>query len=284
MTPVSDAAAQLERDARMTAQRTELKYAVPVELARKLASEIDEHLAPHRHVGPGANRLPGPQHHVTTIYFDTTSRALYRASQAHEKHIKLRAKEYYDLHPGLVETATDPRQLVRFQPTLWLEVKSRDGGQSGKRRIGIPKHDVPAFFAHGDITPEMIAIQEPAFGAAARSVLQAVAELCASCGESLRADCIVNYRRKAWQDEAGNTRITLDRDVAFYRPPADLWTRDWALTRRTLGAATGSEPRAIVEVKLLADTPPWLAQLLATHGMQPIRFSKFESAAAAVHA
>src|SRR4051812_2252857 len=105
MSSVTDVAAQLERDARMTAHRTELKYTVSIDLARTLGREIDAHLAPHRHVGTGANRLPEPQHHVTTIYFDTASRALYRASQAHEKHIKLRAKEYYDLHPGLLETA-----------------------------------------------------------------------------------------------------------------------------------------------------------------------------------
>jgi hypothetical protein len=284
MSAVKDAAAQLERDARMTAHRTELKYAVPLDLGRTLVRELDLHLAPHRHVGTGANRLPEPQHHVTTVYFDTASRALYRASLAHEKHIKLRAKEYYDLHPGLLETATDPKQLVRYQPTLWLEVKSRDGGQSTKRRIGIPKHDVPAFFTRGEISAEMIELQTPAFGDAARSVLKAVAELCASCGEPLRADCLVNYRRKAWQDDAGQTRITLDREIAFYPPPADLWTREWALTRRTLGPATGSEARVIVEVKLLAEAPPWLAQLLAAHAMEPIRYSKFESAAACVHA
>src|SRR5438477_11590064 len=100
-------AAQLEQDAAMTAQRGEAKYLVTVEQGRALMGEIDRHLAPHRHVGKGANRLPDPRHYVTTIYFDTASRALFRATQTSESHLKLRAKEYYDLHPGPTESATD---------------------------------------------------------------------------------------------------------------------------------------------------------------------------------
>ena len=48
------------------------------------------------------------------------------ATSCVDSHLKLRAKEYYDLHPELTETATDARQLVRFQPILWLELKHKD--------------------------------------------------------------------------------------------------------------------------------------------------------------
>jgi hypothetical protein len=280
---MTGAAAQLEQDARMTAQRSEAKYLVSAAQAKTLVREIDRRLSPHRHVGEGANKLPDPQHHVTTIYFDTTSRTLFQAAQSNENHLKLRAKEYYDIHPGLTETATDPRQLVRYSPTLWLELKSRDGVYSGKKRIGLPKKDVPAFFARGEITVEMISIQEASYGTDARRVLEAVAALCASCGESLHADCLVNYRRMAWQDDKGEVRITLDRDLAFYKPPADLWTRDWALLRSTLGPAVAKESRRVLEVKLQGEPPAWLADLLKMLSLEITPFSKFEAASSAVH-
>ncbi len=274
---------ELEADARMTAHREELKYLVTPRQARAIAREVEHRIAVHRHRGEGANRLPAPQHYVTTIYFDTPGRALYRAALAATSHLKLRAKEYYDLHPDLTETATDPRELVRFQPTLWLELKSRDGAQSGKRRIGLPKRDVPAFFARGEISAEMIAIQEATHGADARGVLEAVAELCTSCGEPLRADCLVNYRRVAWQDEEGSLRITLDTDLAYYAPPRDLWEREWVLLRSTLGAPIAVASRRVLEIKARGEQPAWLRDLLHAQGVTESGFSKFEAASSAIH-
>jgi len=274
----------LKADALMTAERREDKFLVPVAQARALAAVLDGHLDPHRHRGEGANTLPAAHHYVTTIYFDTAGRALYRAATAHaDGHIKLRAKEYYDLHADLAETATDARQLVRYQPVLWLELKHKERSFTGKRRIGIPKQDVPAFFAEGRITPEMVDIQTEAYGSDARGVLDAVAELCARCEEPLRADCLVNYRRTAWQDEAGELRVTIDTGLAFYHPPADLWSRSWALVRPTLGPTVASEQRRVLEIKSRAALPGWLVDALDAHQIRPAAFSKFQAASAAVH-
>lgn len=274
---------QLESDSRMTAHREEAKYLVTVEQARAVVRALDRWLESHRHRGEGANRLPQAQHYVTTIYFDTPSRTLFQAAARSGSHLKLRAKEYYDLHPDLTETATDPGQIVRFQPILWLEVKSRDGVLSGKRRIGIPKRDVPAFFARGEVTAEMVKIQDALHGAEARSVLEAVRDLCASCGEPLRADCLVNYRRKAWQDAAGELRVTLDTGLSYFRAPADLWERDSALLRSTLGAPVAQESRRVLEIKSRAEQPAWLTDLLHVHRIALAPFSKFEAASSAVH-
>lgn len=271
-------------DARMTAHRREAKYLVTIGQARAIAAAVSHRLESHRHRGEGANTLPAAHHYVTTIYFDTASRALFRAaSGSAEAHLKLRAKEYYDLHPGLTETATDPRQLVRYQPVLWLELKHKAGAHTGKRRIGIPKRDVPAFFAQGRITAEMVEIQEATYGREARAVLAAVAELCASCAEPLHADCLVNYRRVAWQDAAGDLRITIDSGLAFFAPPADLWERDWALVRPTLGPPVACESRRVLEIKSHGDPPAWLVDLLREHDIRAIPFSKFEAASSAVH-
>jgi hypothetical protein len=271
-------------DEQMTAHRREAKYLVSPEQARAVARELDRRLEPHRHRGEGANRLPHAQHYVTTIYFDTASRALYRAARGSAaSHLKLRAKEYYDLHPGLTETATDPRQLVRFQPVLWLELKSRDGAHTGKQRIGIPKRDLPAFFASGTITPAMVAIQEAAYGRDAHAVLEALAALSASCAEPLRADCLVNYRRTAWQDDAGQLRVTIDNQLAYFAPPADLWARDRALLRSTLGPPVAGERRRVLEIKTRGDAPGWLVDVLAGNAIRAEPFSKFEAASGALH-
>jgi hypothetical protein len=274
---------RLDADAAMTAERDEVKHLVPASSARGFADAVSARLPRHHYLGDGANQLPGAQHFVSTIYFDTPSRDLYRESQQGGAHLKLRAKEYYDLHPSLVELVTDPSDLVRHTPVLWLELKHRDGARSTKRRVGVPKRDVPAFFAEGRVTKEMIAIQAQTGDAESARTLTEVAELCGRFAEPLRADCLVNYRRVAWQDDSGTLRVTLDLGVAFFAPPADLWTRARALVRPSLGAPGGHESRSIVEIKSRDTLPPWLIDVLAHAGASRVPYSKFESASRVVH-
>ena len=276
-------AAALEQDARLTAHRREDKYLLTPDQAKAVIGAANRNLTPHRFRGDGANLLPGARHFVTTIYFDTPGRELYRAARGSSQHLKLRAKEYYDLHPDLTETATTVGELVRFQPIVWLEVKSRDAGFTGKQRIGLPKVDVPAFFAEGRLTEAMVQIHESTFGGDARAALGAVARLCAGCKEPLRADCLVNYRRQAWQDDDGALRLTIDTGLAFFQPPTDLWARRRALVRETLGAPTASEPRRVLEVKTRGASPDWLREVCDRLTLEPIGFSKFEAASAAIH-
>ncbi len=273
-----------QADAAMTAERLETKYLVPTAQARALADAIERELPRHRYVGDEANILPGAHHFVSTIYFDTPARDLYRAAQESDAHLKLRAKEYYDLHPSLAELATDPRQLVRHRPVLWLEIKFRDGSRSGKRRIGLPKPDVPAFFTEGRITREMVEIQRLSGDASSSEVLGEVADLCGRFAEPLRADCLVNYRRVAWQDPAGHLRVTLDLGLSFFAPPDDLWTRDHALVRETLGKPVGHEGRAVLEIKSRDELPSWLARVLTAARVERLAYSKFDQASRAAHA
>jgi hypothetical protein len=271
-------------DGDMTAERDEVKYLVAPAQVPAFVTAMGRKLPHHRFTGAGASKLPRPQHFVTTIYFDTPSRHQYRAARADGEHnLKMRAKEYYDLHPSLAELATDPRQIVEYQPVLWLELKFRDGSKSGKRRIGVPKHQVPAFFAEGLVTAEMIELQRPQYGAEGEAVLRQISEYCSRYGEPFRADCLVSYRRLPWQDAEGQVRITLDLGLEFYAPPPDLWQRDHALLRETLGKACGREPNAVLEVKTRGALPGWLAELLQTSGARRLAFSKFEEAARAVH-
>ena len=226
----------------MTAERDEVKYLVAAAQITRFSAAMGRQLPHHRFTGEGANPLPRPRHFVTTIYFDTASRHQYRAARADADHnLKMRAKEYYDLHPSLAELATDPRQIVSYQPVLWLELKFKDGTRTGKRRIGIPKRQVPAFFSRRAVTPGDGRAAAVLYGAESEAVLREIAAYCARYDEPMQADCLVNYRRLPWQDAEGSLRVTLDVGLEFFAPRRDLWQRNHALVRETPGAAGGAE-------------------------------------------
>jgi hypothetical protein len=273
-----------EADARMTAERDEIKYLLAREHAQDLALALSRQLPSHRFTGEGANPLPRPRHFVTTVYFDTASRHQFRAARANaDQNLKMRAKEYYDLHPSLAELATDPRQIVKYKPVLWLELKFKDGTRSGKRRIGIPKPQVPLFFNDGVITPEMIDLQRASYGEESEVVLRELAEYCRIYDEPMQADALVNYRRMPWQDREGHLRVTLDVGLEFHAPPADLWERRHPLVRESLGPAVGRLDAAVIELKSRGEPPAWLIDLLEKFQARCLRFSKFEAASQAVH-
>ena len=110
-------------------------------------SALCDELPLHRFTGERANSLPGANHYITTVYFDTPSDRHYREALTGGRSVKVRAREYYDLHPSLAEVATSSDDIVRYDPWLWFELKRREAGCSEKRRFRLPKPDVPAFFA-----------------------------------------------------------------------------------------------------------------------------------------
>src|SRR4029079_4115722 len=127
-------------DAAITAEREETKYLVSHAALPDLTRAITARLEPHRFTGEAANLLPGAEHFVTTIYFDTPSLSYFKAArQDQQRNLKIRAKEYYDLHPSLAELATDPEQILRYQPWLWFELKRREGRVTSKRRFRFRK-------------------------------------------------------------------------------------------------------------------------------------------------
>lgn len=238
--------------------RIETKYLVSNTATNRLVCKLLSQLPVHRFTGEGANRLPEPHHFITTVYFDTASHDHLKAAHADPEHnVKIRAREYYDLHPSLTELATSPAQIVHFQPWVWLEVKRRDAGRSTKQRLRLAKHELPNVLC------------------GAHSLWPA---------GPLRPSCVVNYRRIAFQDAMGALRITVDLDIGFYRPPADLWTCVSGLVRGSFGAPADVERGVLVEVKRSAAAPDWLAQALAAAQAEPVSYSKFSRAGRVVHA
>ena len=81
-------------DAAITAEREETKYLVDAARLPALLRRVGQELSPHRFTGEAANRLPGAEHFVTTLYFDTPGRAYYAAAKRNQQsNLKIRAKE-----------------------------------------------------------------------------------------------------------------------------------------------------------------------------------------------
>lgn len=266
----------------MTAEREETKYLLPLGGLDGLLGALSQRVWPHRFSGEGANLLPDAHNFVTTVYFDTPSRHHFRSAVGDMQHnIKVRAKEYYDLHPSLAELATAPEQIARYQPWVWIEMKRREGSRTNKRRFRLPKRDIPAVFGGGQLSGDAL-LHEAEKETALAGVTELV-EYSEQLGEPLSASCLVNYRRLSYQDADSSLRITVDLGLAFYAVPADLWSREHALVRATLGAPRAGEARAVIEVKRRTTLPTWLAQALDAAGAEPAAFSKFVAAAGVVH-
>jgi VTC domain len=288
----------VQESSAITRDRRELKFTLSELHAAEFAAQVSARIPKHRFVGRGANRLPRARHYVTTVYFDTPSRDLYRAVCEDANNLKIRAREYYDLHPELLELATDPRDIVRYSPVLWIEIKGKRDGRTYKRRIGIPKGDLSPFFEQGAVSQAMRDIQRAARhheheheseletlppAAASEDVIAELLQLRARFGEPLRASCLVNYRRTAFEDAGGSLRITFDQRVACFPASEALWHKEKPLVREALGAPVHEQTGYILEVKARGEVPAWLADLLEQTGAEQHSLSKFVTASEAVH-
>jgi VTC domain-containing protein len=272
------ASVMLSADQAMTADRNELTYLVPRRGWQGLVQYFDEWLPAHRYRGEGENPLPAPQHFVSTVYFDTPSGRLLRAAQsrAHDN-VKLRAKEYYDVHPSLAELATSVEEVVHAPGELWFELKRRSGVRTQKHRICLSKSVLSRWLVErGELNRNDYVGRE-----ADARVLEQYLE---AESEPLGPACVVNYQRCSWQSELGDLRVTLDSNLAFYVPPADLFRRR-SFLREGLGAACAQEPSALLEVKHRAEQlPAGLSTRLEQLGLAPADYSKFVTSASAVQA
>ncbi|HVY29065.1 MAG TPA: VTC domain-containing protein [Polyangiaceae bacterium] len=267
-----------EADAAITAEREETKYLVEPARLPTLLRQVAEHLEPHRFSGEAANRLPGAEHFVTTLYFDTPTRAYYTAArQNQQSNLKIRAKEYYDLHPSLAELATDPEQILRYQPWLWFELKRREGLSTSKRRFRFPKLSAATLFDE-QRSPELSQLT-----GSERDDADAMIAHVRAQAEPIAPSALVNYRRLSFQNADSTLRVTVDLGLSYFPVPVDLFRRARPLSKSELGPRAGAETRAVVELKRLAPLPGWLEQALAQANSSAVTFSKFVAASEAVH-
>lgn len=261
----------------MTADREESKFVLQRSRLAAWVRELRARLPQHEFEGEGRNVLPDPAHFVSTVYFDTSSNALLRAALARsEENVKVRAREYYDLHDSLAELATDTSQIVRGQPWAFCELKRRSGGRTQKRRFRLEKCQVAAFFRG-----EHPAFAEPSGGADPE--LGELVDYRRALGQPLVPSVLVNYRRLAFQDTSDTLRITVDVDVGFYTPLPMAWAGPGVLVREALGSPAAVEPFALVEVKRRGPERDWLRAMLARAERAPAGYSKFVRAGQAIH-
>lgn len=249
------------QDAAITAQRVETTYLVTTQRLPSLTRSIAVELQPHCFVSEAGPRLPGMQQSVASVYFDTPDRSYLAAARRDaQNNVKLRAKEYGD-------GSSCP-------PSWWLELKSRQGLFTSKRRFQLPKAAAARLFDR----PELALLGSAVDNVDARALLEHLQ----AQPEPVRPSVLVNYQRLAFQNPGGTLRVTIDLDLAFFRAPQHLLLGNRALSRSELGSPAGLEPRAVVEVKRIAALPSWLADALAKAAGSPVTFSKFVSASEAV--
>jgi hypothetical protein len=257
----------------ITSDREETKFLVAAHDRKTLVAALNEHLPSHRHSGEGANRLPGPEHFVTTVYFDTPTRRHFRAALGDtQQNVKVRVKEYYDVHPSLAELATDASQVLHQSAHVWLELKRRAGDRTTKQRVRLERRSVPTWLR-----------EQGAAAAPHDSDAAAIRAYCQSLAEPLVPSCLVNYRRASWQAADDALRVTLDAELAFFEAPNELWSRP-SLSRAGLGTPRLRESRLLLEVKQRGGPlPAWLVQTLLEARARPVSYSKFLRAAESVH-
>jgi hypothetical protein len=265
----------------ITQNRRELKFKLDESHAAMFSASVAARIPKHRFQDLDANRLPRARHYITTAYFDTSARDLYRAACDNPGSLKIRAREYYDEHPELLDVATDIRDVVRCSPVAWIEVKGKRDGHTYKRRVGIPKADIEPFFECGVVSPAMHDLQS--ISQPARELIAELVALRKEFSEPLRASCLVNYRRTAFEDPAGTLRITFDQHMACFAPPYGLWSNGRPLVREALGAPVYLESCYVLEVKARVALPDWLAELLQRVGAEEHGLSKFRTASEKVH-
>jgi hypothetical protein len=130
---------------------------------------------------------------------------------------------------------------------------------------------------------EASASDSPQPTAASDDVIAELSALRARFSEPLRASCLVNYRRTAFEDPAGSLRITFDQRVACFPANESLWHNAKPLVREALGAPVHEQTGYILEVKARGELPAWLVDLLEQNGAEQHTLSKFVTASEAVY-
>jgi hypothetical protein len=254
-------------------ERREYVFPVALELTEKFAAGVSANLAfdPHR------NRKDGSHLYITTLYFDSSDHAIARACENQLDNIKLRAREYHDRGAGL---DTGP------EPLLWLEVKARTGARTRKLRLSVPTGEVGGLLREGAVDSWLLHLHEHDALAANEAMLRELVELCGEAEGPLRPACIAHYRRRAWQDASGSTRVTLDTELTFYRARPEFFTHYTTLSE-ALDQPVLQAEHGVIEIKLRGECPDWLDELLTPLGIElgpntNIQYSKFLAASAAV--
>lgn len=174
---------------------------------------------------------------VSTLYFDTPGLDFGReALRRPDENVRIRAREYYyDTGEGGPPT-----------PRVWVELKEKTGKAVRKKRLRLHKGDLGPFLRGEDCTRALLHANPDDQEIALRHYR----ELGAVIGErELVPSVATHYGREEFRNAGGTLRVTLDREISYHRPPADLYETYPNLSRDRLGSELGVEGGSILEIK-----------------------------------
>lgn len=237
-------------------RRSETKYELTRAEAAVLEDEISRRL-PIYEFNPGY-----PFTHITTVYFDSAQLQLYeRACLRYDDNLKIRVKEYYYVDPG-------GRELV--SPYCFIELKQRWEGMVSKQRLRIAKEHLSAFI-RGENLRSSFRPQPPLDGNRGEAALSDFDRAYDALRERLlairvRPVSVINYRRRVYQRDEKDLRVTFDDRINVYSPPAELYGKEATLVASRLGSPVGRTENMIAEIKCrklsAGSYPLWLEAIL----------------------
>lgn len=240
-------------------RRNEEKFEVGPAAATFLRDEISRYL-------PCFEFCAGhPFTWITTIYFDTEDRRLFRrAVRAYDDNLKVRIKEYAyrDASGGSITS-----------PLCFLELKERRKGRVLKRRFPVPKSSLRNLLEGEDVWPQIAALAEG--GTPPETVRKTYDGFRSFLTRySVRSTAAIRYRRTVFQDPAEGPRVTFDDRITIHPAPRELYASSDPRAPVELGRAVRRYDRVILEIKASScEYPDWLREILRNH--QPRRLSKF---------
>ena len=231
--------------------RREFKYALAPDEFPAIRAEIEHRL-------PGDVHAVNAAYPIVSEYFDTPDRQCFweRVDQLPNRR-KLRMRCY-----GTREG--------EIPPSGFVEIKQKRSGTGVKRRVSIDVAELGQenLDLEGWLEDRRLATATDPERRSEHLLLHEMYQMIQRRG--LIPVVQMRYNREAFEAEAGNLRITFDRDI-MYRPERRAIQPD--CPQFDLGILPPGS--AVMEIKMTCATPLWLRELAGQYGLQRRRFSKY---------
>lgn len=224
-----------------TFKRIETKYLVPTPKAQALLSDLKEYL----------REDDFPVSTISNIYFDTPDFDLIKDALAKKnQREKIRMRSYL--------------KKPNHDSQAFLEIKQKDAeGVGHKCRLVATQETITSLLTRGYCheTMENQKLVEEIFALRRRY-------------DNLKPRVYIYYDRYSLKQKKGlddKVRVTFDHNLRYR-------DKDLSLTKGTHGSPLLDDGYMIMEIKTSAEKPVWLRQILAKHGIQQVKFSKYAAA------
>jgi hypothetical protein len=222
--------------------RYEIKYLI----SESRVEAVRRAIAPYCVLDPNAEREPGHEYGIQSLYLDTPNRDLYRTSRERRAHrFKVRVRHY---------DGTD---------RVFLEIKDQDHDLIKKQRARVP----------------LDGWVERVHGLPGADASPAEQRFCHRVERyHLVPTLMVHYLREAWLSTVDSyARVTFDRRVV-----CQPWT-EWSLDADQANWLALDSPRSmltvsegvVLELKCLTAVPRWLFDVVHGVGLVRARYSKY---------